>query len=305
MWVLDFVSHRLTPITQFKTVAQVDGPGHSLSLSSPVFSSDSAFVAFVADQDVTQATEAVGALNIWMAPRDGSTAAIPLTRDTIDALATGECERNFAFSPDGSQIAFLSTNSVAGDPATVYANLWTVATDGASTPVRLTSYTSNSFEGITTNKSMAWSPKGDSIAFFAASNSTDAGLGVQNLQSIAVSSRVVSPLTTYAGVVSFTTLAWDSAAAHLYFESNGDATGELNGDQNVHVIDADGDNDTVAILGHFPELSPDGSQILYEATVGTRSGIWRVGTGAGAVGAAITSDTNGGAGYFLIEDDDD
>ncbi len=305
LWVLDFVSHRLTPLTQFKTVAQTSGEFDATSGARPTFSPDTNFVAFASDQDVTQTTEAVGARNIWLAPRDGSAAPIALTHDTVAALVINECQSNFTFSPDGSQIAFLSTNAISGDPATVYANIWTVGTDGKSTPVRLTSYTSNSFQGITSFGSIAWSPKGDSIAFFAASNSVDSGNGVTNLQLIDVSTKAISPLTTYAGSVSFTTLAWDSAAAHLIFESSADTSGFNNGSENVHAIDADGLNDSVVIAGTFPELSPDGTQILYEAPVGSRSGIWRVATGASAVGAAITSDTDGGAGLFLIEDNDD
>lgn len=148
-------------------VAKADGSGASplttltasgVWQSDPTWSPDGTKIAFVAQRALDGSDAAALVLNLWTINADGSAAA-PLTR-----LASSNALFYPAWSPDGSKLAFGSSQALDGSDAqnvNFADNVWTINADGsgAFAVSRLTT------QGINLNLPMVWSPDGTKIAF--------------------------------------------------------------------------------------------------------------------------------------------
>lgn len=108
----------------------------NVSISTPLFSSDSRELAFTSDRS--------GRTRLWLMHPDGSNAR-QLLRDDGN-------ERGPAWSPDGSRLAFIRTGPDGSD-------IWVVGRDGSG----LTRVTRDA----ESERALAWAPDGERIAFLS------------------------------------------------------------------------------------------------------------------------------------------
>ncbi|MFC1660277.1 prolyl oligopeptidase family serine peptidase [Gemmatimonadota bacterium] len=251
------------------------------SASSPAFSPDGRFLAFVTDRS--------GKSQVWVMPVDGGEAA----RATDGENGVG----SFEWSPDAGSIVYTMTDPdtdeeeeakkekrdvILVDQNFKFSHLYRVAFSfGAkefSAPERLT-------EGDYHVTGFDWSPGGESIVF---SHTPDPRLNTNfmtgDLSLVEVESGTVRPLVTGAGVERSPVVSPDGR--WIAFTSSGEQP-EPVGLGDVYVVSieggvprklADTHDQDAAILG----WSGDGTHVLFREPVGTTTQVMTLPVGGGA-----------------------
>ena len=179
-------------------VVGADGSTASTALTSfqnasselPVWSPDGTRIAFISTRSLHGIDVDTTVRNIWIMNADGSSPQ-PLTQLTAASIS------DFAWSPDGRKIAYVSVRALNGlDSAGNAANVWVMNSDGSGSQP-LTSLT-NSFN--MTVAAPVWSPDGTKIAYSSsrALDGSDVGgtvLNVWVMNADGSGSRAVTSLT--------------------------------------------------------------------------------------------------------------
>lgn len=190
------------------------------------------------------------AVDIWRFDRDA-----PATVDTLQPIiVSSQADRSPQFSPDGTQIAFISTRSG-------YPELWITDADG-NRPTQVTQY-----EGAIPNAPY-WSPDGQNLVFEVQL------AGATNLYRVAAQGGQARRLTDHAAQDA--TPRWSRTGDAIYFGS------DRTGDWQLWRIDADGQNPTaLGQAGRTAQEAPDGATLYY--TRPDTSGLWRLDLATGIV----------------------
>lgn len=200
--------------------------------------------------------------DIWAMNADGT------GRVNLTPGGTGS-DHSAAWSPDGTQIAFISTRTAAG------AKVYRMNADGSDqTPVTTDAF---SFDGAP-----AWSPDGQRIAFTRQNR----------IHTVRPDGTAITPVTP-AGIAAGEP-NWSPDGARIAYTVN---LGDGPPWSEIHTIEPDGSNDVDlgnAIPGteglSHPAWSPDGSQIA----VMRNTEIWRISANGSGPSALVTSPANGG-----------
>lgn len=201
------------------------------------------------------------------------------------------CSRGPSVSADGTKIVFHGAPTA--DCAVTSVQIYTVNTDGTG----LTQLTNGGY-----NVTAAWNPDGSKIAFV--SNRT----GTCQIWTMNADGSNQAPLTHFAaqgvGGVSWSPdgsrIAYGTAVTAPQCPGPNGALGV--GNLEIHVMDADGKNDTTLESESFipgmtfdtsrhPDWSPDGSQITYASTASGDLQIW-VMNADGSGQTQVTHDPN-------------
>jgi len=216
--------------------------------------------------------------NLWTVQRDGS-ATTPLTKISAAPGALG-----FAWSPDGSKLAFSSSQAFDGSSATAGTlNLWIINADGsgAAPLTRLTA----SHAGAS---SPTWSPDGTKIAYVSGraldgSDTANGANGTANVFVMSADGSGSTPLsratTSHAGGL---LPSWSPDGAHILFLSARALDGSdnvitsfdpSNAGYNLWVMNADGSASTHLTSFDLSQAgasgavwSPDGTRIAFAST---------------------------------------
>jgi len=270
----------------------------------PAWSRDGAKMVFDSERALNGADNSSHTLNIWVVNADGS-GATPLTKLTTTAV--GDITSFPAFSPDGSKIAFQSSQALDGSDAANTngtANIWVVNLDGSSAKP-LTKLTAADADSL----SPVWSSDGSKIAFISrrALDGSDAANtnNILNIWTINPDGGGAAPLTqlTASGASSFNPV-WSPDGGKLSFQGPRalDASDALNTNStfNIWTVHADGSSPTpltkLTASGSNStqaKWTPDSSKVVFTsrraldgsdaANTGSTANIWVVNAdGSGA-----------------------
>lgn len=168
---------------------------------------------------------------------------------------SSQADRSPQLSPDGTQIAFVSTRSG-------YPELW-ITDAGGNRPIQVTQ-----FEGAIPNASY-WPPDGQDLVFEV--HQGDA----TSLYCVAAQGGQARRLTDHAA--QNVTPQWSRTGDAIYFGS------DRTGDWQLWRIDADGQNlKALGQAGRTAQEAPDGGALYY--TRPDTSGLWRLDLATGIVG---------------------
>jgi Tol biopolymer transport system component len=214
--------------------------------------------------------------NLWVVNDDGT--SIPLTRTKSAAIHSSP-----TWSPDGKQVAFVSTRALDGSDAlntnSTY-NVWVVNADGSGAKA-LTLLTAPN----TSCAHPVWSPDGTHLAFDCprALGGSDAANGADNIWVMNADGSAQTPLThlTASSVIS-NAAVWSPDGSKLAYASNRklDVSDALNTNNtyNIWVVGANGASD--GPVTHFtaagtskahPSWSDDGKTLAFDGA-GTLDG---------------------------------
>lgn len=181
-------------------------------------------------------TQATMDVNIWEVPADG---------DPTPLFASTRMDFSPHVSPDGDQVAFISSRSGSME-------LW-MADAGGQEPTKLTE-----FNGGTIGNPR-WSPDGSEIAFDAGS------AGQSDVYAIRVADRQIRRLTTHEAADAAP--SWSLDGARLYFGSNRGGSWSV-----WSVASRGGTPERILAGGFFAQEAADGA--LFFTRPG-REGLWR------------------------------
>jgi len=313
-------------IWTFKTDGSSVNPLTSITNSntdatSPVWSPDGETIAFASDQalDGTDAENTNGTSNIWLMNGDGSNIQ-SLTEITADNAESESPQ----WSPDGSQILFLSNKALDGSNAANTnnaCNVWVMNSDGSGQQA-LTSLTGS---GLSDCSNAIWSPDGSQILYSSAraldgSNAVNANTTL-NIWVMNADGSNDTLLTNYEALAADNLLGeWSPNGTRIVYRSAGalDSTDTANSNEtfNIWIMDSDGtDKEPLTSLTanaadcFDPTFSPDGTKLAYfspRKTDGTDAGtspvnynVWII-NADGTGNAAVTSLTNEDAGFGAL-----
>jgi Tol biopolymer transport system component len=209
---------------------------------TPLLEGTNGKIAFTSDRDGNQ--------QIYLMNPDGS----EQTRITDNQASDSEP----SWSPDGTQIAFVSTRDGGGGTGEIYS----MSADG-SNQTRLTNHSGFDF-------APAWSPDGTRIAFVRSTlNGSELNYDIYVMDADGSNQ---TRLTTDAA----TDLdpAWSPDSEQITFRSNRTINYE------IYLMDADG-SDQAALTGNGrnncgPAWSPDGTRIAFSSNIGAQSDIFLI-----------------------------
>jgi len=151
-----------------------------------------------------------------------------------------------AWSPDGSQLAFVRYESVPGDPEGPFIDIWKMNSDGSG-QIRVSS-------GVSDPDDPSWSPDGNRLAF-------NTGGGDEDIWVINTDGTVATNLTQSQAM--YVSPDWSPDGSMIVFAG-------LSPDDGIFLMNADGSNPTRLFSHDDPDLpagdpswSPDGSQIVF------------------------------------------
>jgi TolB protein len=285
IWRVNADGSGTTPLTRLTAASQSTG--------APIWSPDGSKIAYISARalDGSNATNIFGGPNIWVMNADGS-GAMPVTKFTFDLCAVfgglpvcltplqyqarslfSSQASPLIWSPDGSKLAFLSSQALdgsnsllPGSPLPGAVNIWIVNADGTgATPVTKMPF------GDLTLAFPTWSPDGGKIAFLSGGNfwvvNTN-GTGLTPLTKLTLRTNAAA----YGGPV------WSPDSTKLVYASaqafDGSDAVNPTFTVNIWMANADGSGATpltklTANAGNSllhcitPAWSPDGSKIAF------------------------------------------
>jgi Tol biopolymer transport system component len=266
----------------------------------PSWSPDDSKILFFSNRalDGTDGRNTNTATNLWFMNPDGS-GVKPLTKVTQSLVLDG------VWSPDGTKIAYLSSQALDGTDAANsngVQNLWIVNADGSGArPVtRLTG------AGAQTT-SFAWSPDGTSLITLA-NRAIDGGPGpdgdgTENLWVVKAdgsSATLVTPQgqTTALGTADLGAVAWSPDGSKIAFISMLPLNGisSVNSAHNLWMVNPDGSGavpltrfDGVSVATEFPVWSADSARIFFSSD--------------GSLGGTNAPNTNDTANIWVVKTD--
>jgi len=182
-----------------------------------------------------------------------------------------------AWSPDGTQIAFVSRRDGNSE-------IYVMNADGSG-QTNLTSHPDSDYFPV-------WSPQGDRIAFVTDRESSGPVLGMNASISPVVNIEIFVMNTDGSGQINISQHSgWDSYPSwspdgeHIVFQTNRDDDGGIillgilpsNLGQEIYIVEANGDNPTNLSNSPeddvYPSWSPDGSKIAFGSY---RNGNWEI-----------------------------
>jgi Tol biopolymer transport system component len=183
LWVMNADGSGATALTKLNGPFILP-PAPSILHFEPQWSPDGRRISVTANRALDGSDTVVSNLNVWVINADG-TGLTPLTRTLV-----GD-SRSAVWSPDGTQIAFVSTRSLNGsNVANPTQNLWIMDASGAGATAltQLSAAFANA---------PVWAPTGRHIRFFsnAALSGTDTALSVENFWQIDSDRSNKTPLT--------------------------------------------------------------------------------------------------------------
>lgn len=230
LWVMNADGSGAKPLTFLEhTSLNWWGPSYA-------WSPDGARIAYTSMRALDGSDSDGNSDNVWIMNADGTNGA-PLTRFTKVATLF-----EMAWSPDGTQIAFVSRGALDGSdtPGMTY-NIWVARTDGSgiSPLTRLT--------GLSWNVSPQWSPDGTRIVY--ASNrpldGTDAAAVTFNLWVMNADGTGQNALTTSSTISAIFGLGfpvtWSPDSSRIAFDYSRDLNTDVLGPtSNIWSVGADG-----------------------------------------------------------------
>lgn len=218
--------------------------------------------------------------------------------------------RFFAWSPDSTKLAWISTLPIVADGTdSTYENIWVAGIDG-SAPSRLTNYTSASIASSPRISGLDWSADGSRIAFVSqqepgSGRTGTAAVTVTNLWTIDVTSKALFCVTNFA-TEHYLDMATYARTGHLLvFSSNQDPTLTADNAEGRNLFSIVDDGTGLAALttstvsnafnaGQY--WAPDRTTLLFESNIvptdtTTRGnyGIWKVTPGTAAAASVVYS----------------
>lgn len=258
---------------------------------NPAWSPDGTKIAFASDRafDGSDAPNLNNSNNIWVMNADGSNLQV------LSPITARAHSYEPAWSPDGSQIAFVSDRAINGSDASISTtNLWVVNSDGTNARPLAPLPGMN---GFVENNHPTWSPIGNQIAF--SSNRSFYGFDEPNssatpniwvIDSNGLNLRVLAPvlLSPFLFEVPQHKPAWSPDGTRIAFNS-----WRLGRAGNVWVVNEDGSNAHMLSPKTKPQegvdrpsWSFDGKQITFassrdltgldELSVNRVYNIWRI-----------------------------
>jgi TolB protein len=158
------------------------------------------------------------------------------------------------FSPDGSKIAFVRVHT---NNTEIYV-MDTADTDGDGNGDNLTRFTNNTVD----DRSLAWSPNGDKIAFVRAGNGASAEVCVMDFP-MDNPDGAPAPVNLTNNAGSDSEPNWSPDGSKIAFASTRD------NNHNIYVMNADGSGQTRLTRNVAPDFSPawspDGTRIVFQS----------------------------------------
>jgi Tol biopolymer transport system component len=304
LWVVKPDGSGIMPVTK---LTQCDNFS-----DAPVWSPDGTKLGFESGRPLNGTDTQGTNINIWVVKPDG-TGATHLTGQSPDNGSA-----LFAWSPDGSKVAFNSIKNIFTD------SVWVMNADGSGAkPMDGMTFCVEELSS-TPDSAAVWSPDGSKLLL--ESNCALDGSNAPNINNcpniwvINADGTGRIPLTKYTfagGAGPLPSAAWSRNGAKVLFTSKGALDGsntvDTNSDMNLWVMNADGTGATpltkytAGVTNFNPHWSPDGTKIAFESSAildGSNGGnanatrnIWIVGAdGTGAT--PLTKLTANGASSF-------
>jgi len=248
IWVVNTDGTGAIPLTRYTV--------NSAGASSPVWSRDGSKIAFNSGGALDGSDTPFTAFNTWVMNADGSSAA-PLTR------FAAAFSFHPVFSPDGTNLAFLSNRGLDGsDVFTRVSNIWVAKADGSGA-IPITKYTAvgaEAAQGFT-----VWSPDGKKLAF-----ASNAALDGRDAVSTNSTSNVWVANADGSGATSLTKLTYPGVAAGAYPYGWSPDSANL-----VFASDGALDGSNVRIFSNVWVMKADGSNVMPLTRAGSSSPAWK------------------------------
>ena len=268
IWVMDAGGTNRKPLTNLTANLVVS--------SEPVWSPDGKKIAYASERALDGSNNRDRQNNnIWVDNADGSnpTCLTPLTDGGAESFDPH-------YSPDGTQIAYVSTRKLDGtdnfNPPALTTNIWLMNADGTNQR----HLTANTASQAGSARPISWSPDSTRLVFAsdAKLDGSDNPNGARNIWIVRADGSNLEPLTTgTAAVLQHGFPAWSPDGTKILYLSNrkldgSDALNAPNITQNIWVVNPDSSTPTPTPLTQLTKSnlsifaatwSPDGSKIAF------------------------------------------
>ena len=227
---------RATAATMALATAAMAVTGGTAAATGDGSSPDDGLIAFDSNREV------LSTIDVFTIDPDANTPPTTAESESDNPAA----DRNAQWSPDGSQIAYVSRRLVNGDlQPQVYVQ--PVGDPGSAIPVTLTSAENNGgpAQGVKFRGGLAWSPDGTEIAFVKSSTQATGG----NIWVVDVATGAERQITSHPATDANPT--WSPGGGSIAFESNRD------GDYDIYRVNASGTGAEEGLTNLTPGFAGD------------------------------------------------